>query len=134
MVLTGAGKGFAGEETWRGWRDRETALLGENTIDGAIYQQRLNQRATVGKLFKISKPTHGALSSAAAGAGLSLALVCDMRIMTNNAIMTSAVAKVGFSVDYGGTYFMTPLVGSANERELYELSERVNAEERLQWV
>ena len=45
--------------------------------------------------------------------------------------MTTAFARVGFSGDYGGTYFMTQLVGSAKARELYYLSERVSAEEAL---
>ena len=46
-------------------------------------------------------------------------------------ILTTAFARVGFSGDYGGTYFMTRLVGSAKARELYFLSERVSAEEAL---
>jgi 2-(1,2-epoxy-1,2-dihydrophenyl)acetyl-CoA isomerase len=45
--------------------------------------------------------------------------------------MTTAFAKVGFSGDYGGTYFMTQLVGAAKARELYFLSDRVSAEEAL---
>jgi 2-(1,2-epoxy-1,2-dihydrophenyl)acetyl-CoA isomerase len=72
-----------------------------------------------------------ALPGPAAGAGLSLALACDMRIMASSAIMTTAFARVGFSGDYGGTYFLTQLVGSAKARELYYLSERVSAEEAL---
>jgi 2-(1,2-epoxy-1,2-dihydrophenyl)acetyl-CoA isomerase len=77
------------------------------------------------------KPTIAVLPGAAAGAGLSLALACDLRIMSSNAIMTTAFARVGFSGDYGGTYFMTQLVGSAKARELYFLSERVSADEAL---
>jgi len=59
-------------------------------------------------------------------------LACDMRVMASNAILTTAFARVGFSGDYGGTYFMTQLVGSAKARELYYLSDRVSAEEALQ--
>ena len=51
--------------------------------------------------------------------------------MASNAIMTTAFARVGFSGDYGGTYFMTQLIGSAKARELYYLSDRVSAEEAL---
>ena len=51
--------------------------------------------------------------------------------MASNAILTTAFAKVGFSGDYGGTYFLTQLVGSAKARELYYLSDRVSAEEAL---
>ena len=65
------------------------------------------------------EPTLPALPGPAAGAGLSLALACDhLRIMASTAIMTTAFARVGFSGDYGGTYFMTQLVGGAKAREL----------------
>jgi len=54
-----------------------------------------------------------------------------MRVMASNAIMTTAFARVGFSGDYGGTYFLTQLVGSAKAREMYYLSDRVSADEAL---
>jgi len=60
---------------------------------------------------------------------LSIALACDLRIMSSTAFMTTAFAKVGFSGDYGGTLFMSQLVGTAKARELYFLSERIGAEE-----
>ena len=101
------------------------------TIDKAIHRQRDNQRGTSGKLYKMPKPTLASLPGAAAGAGLSYALSCDLRIMSSAAFMTTAFAKVGFSGDYGGSYFMTQLIGSAKARELYFLSDRVSAEEAL---
>jgi 2-(1,2-epoxy-1,2-dihydrophenyl)acetyl-CoA isomerase len=131
LVLTGAGKGFCAGGDVKGMAARGDGTVGDNTIDGAIHLQRLKQRATAGKLFKMPKPTLAALPGAAAGAGLSLALACDLRIMASTAIMTTAFARVGFSGDYGGTYFLTQLVGSAKARELYFLSERVGAEEAL---
>ncbi|MEE4301126.1 MAG: enoyl-CoA hydratase [Pseudomonadales bacterium] len=129
IVLTGAGKGFCAGGDVKGMaRDKD----GDGpTIDEAIHTQRTNQRATAGRLYAMPKPTLAALPGAAAGAGLSLALACDLRIMADDAFMTTAFAKVGFSGDYGGTYFMTQLVGSAKARELYFLSERVSAEEAL---
>ncbi len=51
--------------------------------------------------------------------------------MASNAILTTAFARVGFSGDYGGTYFLTQLVGSAKARELYFLSDRIGADEAL---
>ena len=131
VVLTGAGKGFCAGGDVKGMAASGDGTVGDNTIDGAIHRQRVNQRATAGKLFKMPKPTIAALPGAAAGAGLALALACDLRIMSSNAIMTTAFARVGFSGDYGGTYFLTQLVGSAKAREMYYLSDRVSAEEAL---
>ena len=131
VVLTGAGKGFCAGGDVKGMAASGDGTVGDNTIDGAIHRQRVNQRATAGKLFKMPKPTIAALPGAAAGAGLALALACDLRIMSSSAILTTAFARVGFSGDYGGTYFLTQLVGSAKARELYYLSERVSAEEAL---
>ena len=131
IVLTGAGKGFCAGGDVKTMAASGDGTVGDNTIDGAIHRQRINQRSTAGRLFKMPKPTIAALPGAAAGAGLSLALACDMRIMSSTAIMTTAFAKVGFSGDYGGTYFLTQLVGSAKARELYYLSDRVSADEAL---
>jgi 2-(1,2-epoxy-1,2-dihydrophenyl)acetyl-CoA isomerase len=135
VVLTGAGKGFCAGGDVKGMAARTgndgDGTVGARTIDEAIARQRVNQRATAGKLFKMPKPTIAALPGAAAGAGLALALACDLRIMASSAIMTTAFARVGFSGDYGGSYFLTQLVGSAKARELYFLSDRVSADEAL---
>ncbi|MBS0427050.1 MAG: enoyl-CoA hydratase/isomerase family protein [Proteobacteria bacterium] len=131
IVLTGAGKGFCAGGDVKGMAAAGDGTVGALTIDEAIHAQRVNQRATAGKLFKMPKPTIAALPGPAAGAGLALALACDLRIMASTAILTTAFARVGFSGDYGGTYFMTQLVGAAKARELYLLSERVSADEAL---
>jgi 2-(1,2-epoxy-1,2-dihydrophenyl)acetyl-CoA isomerase len=131
IVLTGSGNGFCAGGDVKGMAASGDGTVGANTIDVAIHRQRVNQRATAGKLFKMPKPTIAVLPGAAAGAGLSLALACDLRIMSSNAFLTTAFAKVGFSGDYGGTYFMTQLVGAAKARELYLLSDRVSADEAL---
>ncbi len=83
VVLTGAGKGFCAGGDVKGMASRGDGTVGDNTIDGAIHRQRVNQRATAGALFKMPKPTLAALPGAAAGAGLSLALACDLRIMAS---------------------------------------------------
>jgi 2-(1,2-epoxy-1,2-dihydrophenyl)acetyl-CoA isomerase len=135
VVLTGAGPGFCAGGDVKGMNERNAPHggVGGNgpSIDEQIARQRVNQRATAGRLFKMPKPTIAALPGAAAGAGLSLALACDLRIMARSAFLTTAFAKVGLAGDYGGTYFLTQLVGSAKARELYFLSERVSAEEAL---
>lgn len=131
VVLTGAGKGFCAGGDVKGMAARGDGTVGDNSIDGAIHLQRIKQRATAGKLFKMPKPTIASLPGAAAGAGLALALACDLRIVARTAIMTTAFARVGFSGDYGGSYFLTQLVGTAKARELYYLSDRIGADEAL---
>jgi 2-(1,2-epoxy-1,2-dihydrophenyl)acetyl-CoA isomerase len=65
---------------------------------------------------------------AAAGAGLSLALSCDLRVASTNARLVTAFKDVAYSGDFGGSYFLTRLVGPSKARELYFLSERLDAE------
>ena len=78
-------------------------------------------------LHEMPKPTIAMVNGVAAGAGLSLALACDLRIAGRSARMTTAFAKVGLSGDYGGTWFLTQLVGTAKARELYFLSDVLDA-------
>jgi 2-(1,2-epoxy-1,2-dihydrophenyl)acetyl-CoA isomerase len=82
-------------------------------------------------LHQMPKPVVAQLDGAAAGAGLSIALSCDLRVASASCKITTAFAKVGFSGDYGGTYFLTQLLGSAKARELYLLSPVLTAQEAL---
>src|ERR1700683_3700005 len=61
------------------------------------------------------------------------ALACDLRYAAQSAVLTTAFARVGFAGDYGGTWFMTRLVGPSRARELYYLSPRITAEQAEQW-
>lgn len=70
-------------------------------------------------LHDMAKPTVAAITGAAAGAGLSLALACDLRVASESSKLTTAFRKVGLSGDYGGTFFITRLLGAAKARELY---------------
>ncbi|MBV1877873.1 MAG: enoyl-CoA hydratase [Pseudomonadales bacterium] len=133
IVLTGAGNAFCAGGDVKGMAAASARTSeGEWPIDRRIHEQRISQREVAGRLYKMPKPTLAALPGAAAGAGLCLALACDLRIMSQNAIMTTAFARIGYSGDFGGSYFLTQLVGAAKAKELYYLSDRVNAEEALQ--
>ena len=82
-------------------------------------------------LHQMAKPVVAQVDGAAAGAGLSIALACDLRIASESAKITTAFAKVGLSGDYGGTYFLTQMLGSAKARELYLMSPVLTAQEAL---
>jgi 2-(1,2-epoxy-1,2-dihydrophenyl)acetyl-CoA isomerase len=82
-------------------------------------------------LHEMSKPVVAQLDGAAAGAGLSIALACDLRVASSSVKITTAFAKVGLSGDYGGTYFLTQMLGSAKARELYLMSPVLSAQEAL---
>ena len=82
-------------------------------------------------LHQMQKPVVAQVDGAAAGAGLSIALACDLRVASASCKITTAFAKVGLSGDYGGTYFLTQLLGSAKARERYLTSPLLTAAEAL---
>lgn len=79
-------------------------------------------------LHEMPKPTIAMVRGAAAGAGLSLALSCDLRVASTSARLVTAFKDVAYSGDFGGSYFLTHLVGPSKAKELYFLSERLDAE------
>ncbi len=126
LLLTGAPPAFcAGGDTKRMASDgrlpspeeRLALLREEHGIPLAIHE--------------LAKPVVAALPGAAAGAGFSLALACDLRILAESAFVTTAYARLGLSGDYGGSWFLTRLVGTAKARELYFTADRVDAAECL---
>ncbi|TNB47768.1 enoyl-CoA hydratase [Martelella lutilitoris] len=74
---------------------------------------------TVRQLHDMPKPTIAAIEGSCAGAGLSLALACDLRLCAEDAKITTAFAKIALSGDFGGSWFLTQLLGGAKARELY---------------
>jgi 2-(1,2-epoxy-1,2-dihydrophenyl)acetyl-CoA isomerase len=130
VVLTGAGGAFCAGGDVKGMAASAAGGGGSGpALDAVIHRQRLNQRATSGRLWSMPKPTIAAIAGPAAGAGLSLALACDLRYAVPGAVLTTAFARVAFAGDFGGTWFLTRLVGSGKAKELYYFSERLTAEE-----
>ncbi len=128
VVLTGAGGAFCAGGDVKGFAEGDGAGGGGSSWDAGVHEQRLSHKRTSGALFNMPKPTVAAIPGPAAGAGLSLALACDLRIAVDTAIITTAFARVGLAGDYGGTWFLTQLVGPAKAKELYFLPERMDME------
>ncbi len=125
VVLTGSGRAFCSGGDVRA----QAAAAGGMAKDSP--EQRTDQlRASMEAsrlLHDMPKPTIAMVNGVAAGAGMSLALACDLRIAAESARMTTAFAKVGLSGDYGGTYFLTQLVGPSKARELYLTAEVIES-------
>src|SRR6059036_3932407 len=128
IVLTGAGRGFcAGGDVKAMAEGRE---FGGTTLEEKA--QALRSRMEVSRwLHEMPKVTIAMVRGAAAGAGLSLALACDLRVAGDSARFATAFARVGYSGDFGGSWFLTQLVGTAKARELYFTADIVDAQQAL---
>ncbi len=126
VVLTGAGRAFcSGGDVKAMAEGRE---FGGTTLEDKA--QALRSRMEVSRwLHEMPKPTIAMVRGAAAGAGLSLALACDLRVAGDTARFATAFARVGYSGDFGGSWFLTQLVGTGKARELYFTTDIVDARE-----
>ena len=132
VMLTGAGGAFCAGGDVKGMNARNSGKAASPTsLESAVDNLRARQRSVSAALHNFPKVTVAAIDGAAAGAGLSIALACDLRVGSPRAIFTTAFAKVGFSGDFGGSWFLTQLVGAAKARELYLTADRFNAEQAL---
>ena len=128
VVLTGAGRGFcAGGDV--------KAMAEGNELGGQTMEEKaqaLRSRMETSRwLHEMPKPTIAMMRGPAAGAGLSLAMACDMRIASDTIRLGTAFARVGYSGDFGGSYYLTQLVGTAKARELYFTADLLDAQQAL---
>jgi enoyl-CoA hydratase/carnithine racemase len=77
------------------------------------------------------KPSIAALPGPAAGAGMAIALACDLRIASNSAFLSTAYARIGLTGDYGIAWLLTRVVGPGRARQLMLTAERVAADQAL---
>jgi len=126
IVLTGAGRAFCAGG------DVKSMAEGGEQRSAAEATARLRSSMEVSRiLHELPKPTIAMVNGPAAGAGLAFALACDLRIAGASARLVTAFVRVGFSGDFGGSYFLTKLVGTAKARELYFTGRPVDANEAL---
>ncbi|KRR27456.1 enoyl-CoA hydratase-related protein [Bradyrhizobium retamae] len=125
LLITGAGAAFCAGGDVKGMGSN--AAKAEAPIDERVADLRIKQRTLTGALVGLRKPTIAALPGPAAGAGLALALACDIRIAAESAVMTTGYARIALTGDYGIAWLLTRLVGTSRARELMFLSERIEA-------
>lgn len=135
VVVTGAGGAFCAGGDVKGFAEshaRSEPIPGRPTgIEELTNDLRERQRQVSLALHRFPKPVVAALPGAAAGAGLSIALAADIRLAAERAILVPAFVTIGASGDFGGSWFLTQLVGTAKARELYFTSPRLGAAEAL---
>ena len=125
LLITGAGTAFCAGGDVKGMGSNSNKT--EMTFEERVADLRTKQRTLTGALVAVRKPTVAALPGPAAGAGMALALACDIRIAAESAIMSTGYARVGLTGDYGIAWLLTRLVGTSRARELMFLSERIDA-------
>lgn len=126
VVVTGAGRAFCAGGDVGGGKGRTGPISQEQRIDRMIHHGSATRQ-----LHMMAKPTLALVNGAAAGAGLALALACDMRIAASDAVLTTAYVRLALSGDFGCTWLLTRLVGPSRAAELMLLSEKVGAERAL---
>ncbi len=135
LVVTGEGGAFCAGGDVKGFaaahREQAAGTAARPSPERRIDELRVLQQKVSLALHRLPKITIAALPGAAAGAGLSIALACDLRVATESAVLATAFAKIGASGDFGGSYFLTQLVGPAKAKELYLLSDRISAQDAL---
>ncbi|HPU50910.1 MAG TPA: enoyl-CoA hydratase-related protein [Burkholderiaceae bacterium] len=125
LLITGAGTAFCAGGDVKGMGDNSSqkSLSDEERSAGMIERHR---RLT-GALVAVRKPTIAALPGAAAGAGLAIALACDIRVAAKSAFVSAGYSKIGLSGDYGVAWLLTRAVGSPIAREMMFTSDRVDS-------
>jgi 2-(1,2-epoxy-1,2-dihydrophenyl)acetyl-CoA isomerase len=128
VIITGAGRGFCvGQDL-----DEVRAESGEN---GGGNDSRLREgyHPNILAIRALEKPVIAAVNGVAAGAGLSLAAACDVRIASRKAKFVPAFVNLGLIPDSGGSYFLPRLIGYARSFEWLTSGRHLDAEEALAW-
>ena len=135
ILITGSGDAFCAGGDIGGMggnasKDKEVSErpTAEERVRALIHKQ---ETLTL-RLADHAKPTIAALPGVAAGAGLCIALACDIRVACRSAFVTTAYRNIGFSGDYGGSWLLTQLVGPSKAKELFFTGRRVQSDEALE--
>ena len=124
VVVTGAGRGFCVGQDLNEFRE------GERDVAGRL---REHYHPTIRAVRELEKPVLAAVNGPAAGAGLSFACACDLRLAAESATFVPAFINIGLVPDGGGTFFVTRLLGPARAFEWMTSGRRLSAQEALDW-
>lgn len=134
ILITGSGDAFcAGGDIggMGGNASKDEEVSERPTAEERVRALIHKQETLTLRLADHAKPTIAALPGVAAGAGLCIALACDIRVACRSAFVTTAYRNIGFSGDYGGSWLLTQLVGPSKAKELFFTGRRVQSDEAL---
>jgi 2-(1,2-epoxy-1,2-dihydrophenyl)acetyl-CoA isomerase len=137
VIMTGAGQSFSsgGDVRSLGAPDPDDPIAQQWSSDPVwndleYRADRLRQFMEASLLLhRMGKPTVAMIRGPVVGMGLSLALACDFRVVSDTAFFMTGFSRIGMCGDFGGSYFMTKLLGPSKTMELFMLNERFGAEE-----
>src|SRR6267154_5199713 len=115
LLITGAGTAFCAGGDVKGMGAHRDAKRLAMSYDEKVADLQERQRLLTGALISVRKPTIAALPGAAAGAGLAIAMACDIRIAAQSAFVSTGYARVGLSGDYGIAWLLTRAVHSGHQ-------------------
>ncbi|MBR0894299.1 enoyl-CoA hydratase [Bradyrhizobium tropiciagri] len=127
LLVTGAGKAFCAGGNVKGMGAHRDPKKLEMSYEDKVADLQERQRLLTGALASVRKPTIAALPGPAVGAGLAIAMACDIRIAAQSAFISTGYLRVALSGDYGMAWLLTRLVGTSRARELMFTSEKVDA-------
>lgn len=129
VVLTGAGRGFcAGADLAAATESR-----GSNGKFDFGHHLRTTFNPLINSIRTMPKPVIAAINGVAAGAGMSMALACDITIAAESATFLQAFVKIGLIPDSGSTWLLTRLIGTARAMDLMLTGRKITAQEALEW-
>ncbi len=123
VILTGAGKAFCSGQDLKEVKDNPNTSLADRL--------RLNYNPNIMRIRNVEKPVICAINGVAAGAGMSLALACDLRIASDQASMLQAFVNVGLVPDTGSTWMLPRLLGYHKAFEICSTGRPIKADEAL---
>ena len=130
VILTGAGRAFCAGFDLRGYGD-DDRLTERGQIRGLLSRQEEIAGIPV-RLHQLQVPVIAAVNGAAAGAGLSLAAACDIRLAAEGAVFSAAFLRAGFTgCDLGSSWLLPRIVGTGRAHELILTARRFDAAEAL---
>ncbi len=127
IIIAGKGKAFCAG------RDLKWAVEFSEKAGSSFHTLASQLHLAIVEIRRMKKPVVAAINGTAAGAGFSLALACDFRVMEKSAVLKQAYTSNGLCIDGGGTFVLPRIVGLARSFEIATFDEPIHSAQALEW-